>query len=167
MDLRARHHNPHGNQYPDNDESKEVFLRAEGHEHGGDGDRHVMIRWLNGVDNEGSLYTQLIQLTGGPGNYAFYHPSVKIQSDRSGEANTFYNIGTFTRAQRDQIISLALAVKFEKTSRVNNCQTWMQDLLEGMVNANLISQDKFKEIVRDVPLKERAPELTREMNPLE
>ncbi|KIJ22696.1 hypothetical protein M422DRAFT_276843, partial [Sphaerobolus stellatus SS14] len=108
---------------------------------------------------QGNGYTQILQLTGGPGNYAFYHPSVNAQSAISLAANTFYNLGTFTRAQRDQIIALALAVKFEKTSHVNSCRTWTRDLLEAMVNVNLISQDKFGEIDQGVPLKKRVPEL--------
>ncbi|KAI0079415.1 hypothetical protein K474DRAFT_1673436 [Panus rudis PR-1116 ss-1] len=122
-------------QYPDDNSSKEVFLQAAGLEHAGDGDRHVLLRWINAVD------------------------IVKKQSIQSRQSNTFYSLGTFTRAQRDQIIALAKAVKYDKKSRVNSCRTWTRDLLEAMVNAGLISQAKFDEIDQGVPLKKRVPEL--------
>ncbi|KIJ22500.1 hypothetical protein M422DRAFT_786429, partial [Sphaerobolus stellatus SS14] len=75
MAVRAKFNNPYGDQYPDNNDSKEIFLQSNGLEHAGDGDRHVLILWLNGQDAQGNGYTQILQLTGGPGNYAFYHPS--------------------------------------------------------------------------------------------
>ncbi|KAI5986695.1 hypothetical protein F5J12DRAFT_577002 [Pisolithus orientalis] len=153
--------NPFGNQYPDNDTTKEIVLQADGLVAENPDDRHVLLQWTNGVDLEGNSYTQIIHLTGGPGNYQFHTPQVKIDSDRSTQGNTSYVLGQYTRAQRDQIIALAKAVKFNKKSRVNNCQTWMRDLLEAMVNNGLLSSEIFKKLDAGVPLKKRVPELSQ------
>lgn len=67
MSFRVKLYNPYGDLYPDNNDNKQVFLQANGHEHAGDGDRHVLIYWLNSKDNDKLRYAQLIQLSGGPG----------------------------------------------------------------------------------------------------
>ncbi|KAI6015488.1 hypothetical protein BKA83DRAFT_2074958 [Pisolithus microcarpus] len=126
--------NPFGDQYPDDDSTKTVVLQAEGLTAEYPDDRHVLLHWLNGMAEDGSHYAQVIHLTGGPGTYQFHTPQVKLQSERSLELNTFYVLGQYTRVQRDQIVALAKAVKFNKKSRVNNCQTWMRSLLMDMVN---------------------------------
>ncbi|KZT01454.1 uncharacterized protein LAESUDRAFT_707385 [Laetiporus sulphureus 93-53] len=147
------------NEYPDDDSTKEVVLQADGLQHAGTGDRHVLMRWLNKMDGDGAHITQIVQLTGGPGNYNFFTPVVKKQSENSRNSNTFYSLGQYTRVQRDQIITLAKAVQYDKRSRVNSCRTWTRDLLEAMVKAGLLSQTKFEEIDTGVPLRKRVPEL--------
>ncbi|KAI0079412.1 hypothetical protein K474DRAFT_1617748 [Panus rudis PR-1116 ss-1] len=149
------------NQYPDDDSTKEVLLQADGLEFAGIGDRHVLICWANGEDSDnGTRISQIVQLSGGPGNYNFYTPSVQKQSLQSLKHHTFYSLGHYTRDQRDQIIALAKAIKYDKKSRVNSCRTWTRDLLEAMVNAGMLSQTIFDEIDASVPLKRRVPEIT-------
>jgi hypothetical protein len=132
--------NPFGDQYPDDNSTKDIVLQAEGLLAANPDDRHVLLRWTNGTDSDGHLYTQIIHLSGGPGNYNLYTPQVKIHSEASRLTNSFYLLGKYTRAQRDQIIALAKAVQFNKQSRVNNCQTWMRGVLGSMVNARLLHQ---------------------------
>ncbi|KAH8087204.1 hypothetical protein BXZ70DRAFT_1011672 [Cristinia sonorae] len=149
--------NPFGDRYPDDDSAKLVMVQADGLEYAANGsDRHVLVYWLNGTDNHGERYMQLVHLTGGPGNYSFFSTSVQRQPPQTV---TLYELGTFTRAQRDQIIALARAVRFDKRSYVNNCQTWLRDVLEAMVNADLISRALLEEIDAGIPLKTRVPEL--------
>ena len=150
--------NPYGDKYPDDDRTKEVELQADGLVVLNPDDRHVLLRWTNGVDAEGRVYAQIIHLSGGPGNYNFHTPQVRIHSEASRGANTCYPLGQYTRAQRDQIVALAKAVDFERRSRVNNCQAWMRDLLEAMVGANLLSKAEFDKIDVSVPLIKRVAE---------
>ncbi|KAI5988391.1 hypothetical protein EDD15DRAFT_2289508 [Pisolithus albus] len=150
--------NPFGDQYPDDDSTKTVVLQAEGLAADYPDDRHVRLHWVNGTAEDGSHYAQVIHLTGGPGTYQFHTPQVKLQSQRSLELNTFYVLGQYTRVQRDQIVALAKAVKFNKKSRVNNCQTWMRSLLMAMVDGGLLSVDVFNKVDADVPLKKELPE---------
>ena len=151
--------NPYGDRYPDDDSTKEILIQADGLVTPEPGvDRHVLLRWTNGVDESGGRYIQIIQLTGGPGNYNFYTLQVEGHPEGSMKNNTFYNLGQYTRVQRDQIITLAKAVNFDRKSRVNNCMTWMRDLLVAMVGAELLSEDKLNEIDADVPLRKRVPE---------
>ena len=157
VEARRRALNPFGDQYPDDDSIKEVVLEADGLVAVNPDDRHVLLRWTNAIA-DGNRYTQIIHLTGGPGNYNFYTPQVKIHSKQSLQVNATHELGEYTRPQRDQIIALARAVSFSRGLRVNNCQTWMRDLLEAMVGANLPSKTEFDKIDVDVPLKERIAE---------
>ena len=162
QDMAATHArrlalNPYGDQYPDDDSMKEVVLEADGLVALNPDDRHVLLRWTNAIA-DGNRYTQIIHLTGGPGNYNFYTPQVKIHSKQSLQANAIYELGEYTCPQRDQIIALARAVSFSRWSRVNSCRTWMRDLLEAMVGANLLSKTEFDKIDVDIPLKKRVAE---------
>ncbi|KAH9986386.1 hypothetical protein BJV77DRAFT_951119 [Russula vinacea] len=160
-DARRRALNPFGNKYPDDDKTKEIFLQADGMEIFDPDDRHVLLHWLNGNDDTaGTHYIQIIHLTGGPGNYQFHREQVKAESQASLERNASYNLGSYSRAQRDQIMALAKAVEFYPRSRVNNCQTWMRDLLRAMVGDNLLPSEKFDQVDKEVPLKRRVPEDT-------
>ena len=67
----ARPHsiNPFGDAYKDNDEAKNIFLQACGLvEYNDPNIRHVLLRWMNGEDEIGTRYNQIIHLTGHPGN---------------------------------------------------------------------------------------------------
>jgi len=151
--------NPHGDQYPDDNSTKEIILQADGLVTAGpNADRHVLLRWTNGIDESGYHYAQIIQFTGGPGNYNFYTPQVEGHLEESMKSKTFYKLGQYTRVQRDQIIALAKAVNFDNRSCVNGCRVWTRDLLVAMIGAKLLSEDKFNEIDADVPLKKRVPE---------
>ena len=150
--------NPYGDKYPDDNSTKEVELQADGLVTAYTGDRHVLLRWTNGTDAEGRVYVQIIHLSGGPGNYNFHTPQVKVHSEASRGANACYPLGQYTRAQRDQIIALAKAGDFDRRSRVNNCRTWMRDLLEAMVGANILSKAESDKIDVDVPLIKRVAE---------
>ena len=150
--------NPFGAKYPDDNAEKEVLLQAYGLDKAGEGaDRHVLIYWING-ENEDTLFMQLVQLSGGIGNYNFYTPCVQAQSKEFHRCNASYPLGMLTRAQRDQIIELAKGTGYERTSTLNSCRTWTRDLLEKMVEVGMISESQFERIDKDVPLKRRVPE---------
>jgi len=155
--------NPFGDKYPDDDKTKDIVLQADGDmKTSNPDDRHVLLRWLNGQDKEtGTRYTQIIHLTGQAGNYQFYPEQVKMQSEESLKKNEFHKLGSYNRAQRDQIVALAKAVEFNPKSRVNNCQTWMRDLLLAMVNDKLLPSETFEEVDKEVPLKKRVSEDTK------
>ena len=156
--ARRRAINPFGDRYPDNNEPKDIFLQADGLETSDPDDRHVLLYWQNGNDETGTRYTQVIHLTGGPGNYLFLSEQVKAQSRASLERNALYNFGSYSRAQRDRIVAIATAVGFNRKSRVNNCQTWMRDLLLEMVKVDLLPLEQFNDVDKEVPLKKRVPE---------
>ena len=144
--------------FPDDNSSKEVNLQAADLTYNGLDSRHVLIWWTNGTHDEGEPVTQILQLTGQPGNYNFYHPLVKKQGHTTVSSNQQFLLGTFTRAQRDEIIELANGVAFSKTSTVNGCRVWTRDLLEAMVRAGLIAANTFKTVDEGVPLKQRVAE---------
>ncbi|PIL34491.1 hypothetical protein GSI_03268 [Ganoderma sinense ZZ0214-1] len=146
-----------GRRFPDDESVKLIELQAAGLYPPVAGDRHVLLRWFNGM--EGShTYTQVIHLTGGPGNYAFLTPSIKRHSEESRRLNTFYPLGLYTRAQRDQIISLASSIRFNRRSTVNDCLVWMRDLLEAMVAVGLLHKATFDVLDAQIPLKKRVRE---------
>ncbi|KAG1754819.1 uncharacterized protein EDB91DRAFT_1076905 [Suillus paluster] len=95
-------------------------------------DRYVLLQWLNGTKDDVPV-TQIVQLTVIP-------------------------VGTFSRAQRDQILRLANQVKFQTTSITNNCRVWLRELPVAMVDEELITQEKFDEIIEVDPLQMRRPE---------
>ena len=160
-DTRRRALNPFGTKYPDDDKTKEIFLQADGLDTFDPDDRHVLLHWLNGNDDTTETqYIQIIHLTGGPGNYQFHREQVKAESQASLERNASYNLGIYNRSQRDQIMALAKGVEFYPRSRVNNCQTWMRDLLQAMVDDNLLPLERFDQVDKEVPLKRRVPEDT-------
>ncbi|KZV63456.1 hypothetical protein PENSPDRAFT_640856 [Peniophora sp. CONT] len=150
-------------QYPDDDNVKNVFLRADGKTTVAEGeDRHVLIYWENGTGTSGqNKYIQILQLSGGPGNYNFYPDMMITQSEADRARHTFYELGQYTRAQRDNIKSLAGGVKYLKSSRINSCRTWTRDLFEVMVAEDLITQAQFDYMDVDVPLRKRLSENMR------
>jgi hypothetical protein len=95
--------------YPDDNSDKEVYVEAAGLTYNEYQDRHVLLRWFNrtpqALNDNGIM--QLIQLTEQAGNYAYYSPVAKIRSLESGTANKTWLLGTYTRAQRDEILRLA------------------------------------------------------------
>ncbi|PCH39455.1 hypothetical protein WOLCODRAFT_21486 [Wolfiporia cocos MD-104 SS10] len=145
-------------EFPDNSDMKIVSLYAQGHSYPGYGDRHVLLQWDNGIDQSGSTVTQIVQLSGQVGSYAFYHPVVKRRSKRAYKENVYYELGAFPRVQRDLIVELATKVEFSATSVVNGCRAWTRDLLQAMVQAGLISQWRFEELEEEIPLVKRRPE---------
>ena len=77
-------------QYPDDDSIKPVFLQADGKTTVAEGeDRHVLLYWENGSGPDGDLhYIQILQLSGGPGNYNFYPDMMITQSESDRARNT-------------------------------------------------------------------------------
>ena len=118
-------------EYPDNDSVKDVVLHAQGQ--GGEisPERHILLQWVNGW-SESSMITQVVRLTGQAGSYNYFAPVVKIREPNTNIDNQVIPVGTFTRAQRDQILYLASQVNFLKTSVVNNCRVWLRELLQAM-----------------------------------
>ncbi|KAM5531433.1 hypothetical protein V8D89_014890 [Ganoderma adspersum] len=161
-DLRRRILNPYGDKFPDDDSEKEIRLEAVGKKRAGpNDDRHVCLCWTDGMLGEGddaALCTQVIHLTGGPGAYAFYTPQTRLDSSISRDQNTFYTLGRYTRAQREQILELASRVSYDRRSWVNGCRVWMRDLLEAMVNAGLLQKPIFEYLDSEIPLKKRVAE---------
>ncbi|KAF9078529.1 hypothetical protein BDP27DRAFT_1309719 [Rhodocollybia butyracea] len=158
MAPRPRFLNDIYNDYPDNTSTKVVELQAADRSYPGYGDRYVLLQWSNGKDAEGDEVTQIIQLSGMAGNYAYYYPLAKKQVAGSRIENTIFPLGNFTCAERERILALADSTTFEKTSVVNSCRTWTRDLLMAMVNENLLSMTTFNEIDEQVPLLKRQPE---------
>ena len=140
--------------FPDSQDDKEVALQAAGRTYLGDGDRHVTLLWTNGRDdNKSETIVQLVQLTGGSGNYNFFSPVAESRKTHSIAGNNeLFQLGTFSRAARDRIIELAESIKFSKNSNKNGCRVWTRDLLEMMVKEGMLSNDKFEEVDKGVPL---------------
>ena len=145
--------------YPDDERVKTVSLRAAGASYSGIGDRHVLIQWSNSTSDADPEPTQILQLSGGVGSYSFFHPYAEMHSSAVTESNTFYVLGDYTREQRDKIIALATAIKYDRRSRVNSCRTWTRDLLEAMVQEGMLTRQVFERIDEDVPLRRRVPEV--------
>ncbi|KAJ6531138.1 hypothetical protein B0H19DRAFT_470901 [Mycena capillaripes] len=149
--------NPFGHQYPDDDAVKVVTLQLQLR----DMSRHVLMYWTNGTDpTSGGTYKQLTNLTGGPGSYAFYHPSVHLHSLASQEGDIFFALGSFTRAQRDQIADLARGLAYNMHSRVNTCNPWLWLVVKAMLDQGLIDQETFDGAVREIKLRKPEPEST-------
>jgi hypothetical protein len=93
---------------------------------------------------------------GQAGNYSYYAP-VMTCTDTTIQ-NQIISVGTFPRAQRDQILFLANQVKFQRISITNNCRVWLGELLVVMVDEELITKVKFDEVVNADSLQMRQPE---------
>lgn len=150
-------------QFPDDDSDKIVMFQADDLGFGSDytgslTDRHVLFYWSNGVDSQGVAVSQLIQLTGNPGNYAYYSPVARKRSPSTFTNNQQLELGTYTRVQRDKILQLASETKFYRKSVTNSCRTWTRDLLESMVNNGLLTQSTFDYLDQNVPLRKRVAE---------
>lgn len=150
------------NQYPDDNSEKVVQLQAAGLTYPGYGARHVILQWVNGIA-DGQRVTQILQLTGQPGNYAYFVPLAKIQPDPWWADDEVFDLGSFTRSQRDHILARAKAIVFDRRSIVNSCRTWTRDLLEAMVGEGLLTKNAFDEIDTRVPLLKRQPEIPSEV----
>ncbi|KAJ7595693.1 hypothetical protein C8J56DRAFT_1042777 [Mycena floridula] len=112
---------------------------------------------MNETDSD-TIVTQIIQLSGMPGNYAYYWPLANKRVAKDWTSNTILALGLFTREQRDRILALADQIVFERTSVANSCRTWTRDLLEVTVKEDLLSESTFDEIDSKVPLLKRKPE---------
>ncbi|KAG6811956.1 hypothetical protein H0H92_005120 [Tricholoma furcatifolium] len=77
---------------PDDDSLKNVYLEAYGKETASPGtDRHVLLWWRNsGSIDADDLVRQIVQLTGGPGCYAFYSPFAERGRSAMWESNQNY-----------------------------------------------------------------------------
>jgi hypothetical protein len=148
--------------FPDDDSTKKVHFQAAGlvTQTGiGIGDRHVLLWWLNfnnlmgsNPSSESSRVIQIVQLTGQPGNYAYYSPVAQMCDDTHEDDNMQILLGEFTRAQRDRMLELAKEIRFERRSVVNSCRVWTRDLLEEMVGEGLISRETFEDVDGRTPL---------------
>jgi hypothetical protein len=139
------------NEFPDNDNDKEIFVEVTGHEPA-PWPRHVSIYWNNGVTPQKELATQLIHLTG---YFAHYSPMVIPCSDTTFDKKFNFCLGTYTRSQRDTILQLAANIPFGLISERNDYSVWMRDLLESMVTEGLLDQGTFTHLDKTVPLRRR------------
>ena len=151
--------NPLNDAYPDDDTDKPVYLQADGQMTAAtDADRHVLLRWVNHIERDeatGTIayITQIVQLSGGPGNYAFKTPTIERQSARDWERNKSYPLGILKRPQRDRIIEIARGLNFNMKTRDDSCRTWTRLLFVAMLAEGLLDQETFDLIDKDVPLK--------------
>lgn len=151
--------------FPDDDIPKQLFLQAHGHESiPAEGDRHVLVWWRNSPCNQKDknepVVAQVIQLTGNPGNYAYYAPFVDNRGLVSLESHDQFPLGTFHTTQRVAILGIAEDLVFERTSTVNGCRVWTKDLFAEMVKQGLLSEIVAEDVARRVPLKDRKSEDT-------
>jgi len=142
---------------PDDDSEKDVYLQAHGHNFDGR-ERHVVIHWLNGTLADNPV-SQVVQLTGIRGKFLFENePVARLRNPVTMDNHTQYYLGSFTREERQLVLRLAQEVKFDGRSVVNGCRVWMRDLLQAMVKENLISEETFEVIEKQVPLPNRLHE---------
>ncbi|KZO95452.1 hypothetical protein CALVIDRAFT_599234 [Calocera viscosa TUFC12733] len=159
--------------YPDSDAPKPVRVYAD--RVGADamitGERHVSLNWENAPappahsstdtaqkEDAEQVVLQFIQLSGGPGNYAHHTPSAQARPRSWVELTPFWELGTFSRAQRDDILALAKRVKYLRKSRTNSCQVWLRELLEAMMERGLVAEELVSKVEKEIPLKIRRPE---------
>ncbi|KAA1470929.1 hypothetical protein DENSPDRAFT_80744 [Dentipellis sp. KUC8613] len=143
--------------YPDNQDTKEVFLQAAGTHYSGS-ERHVLLYWTNYIKKP-MIVAHITQLLGIPGAYHWENAATLQDYDTFLHHDT-YSLGEYSRAQRDRIIELAEHLDFVPTSTVNSCRTWMRDLLDAMVKDPDVALDPdiFSMIDEEVPLLVRRPE---------
>lgn len=155
-------------QHPDDDTPKLVQVQAflpvqQTHTT----DRHVLLLWVNATLDPGTSNAceviQMTQLTGGVGGFGYFAPLAQKQVPDYRAKNAFWDLGVFTRKERDKILELAERVEFRKESRVNNCQTWLRDLLMMMVDEGMIEESVFEDVDKGVPFKRKRPELDSEV----
>jgi len=143
--------------YPDDDSTKEVFFHKDqsGSE---EFEKHVLFTWYNSRDNPTSPVTQIVQLTGNPGAYAFYHPLAKLRRLESLERYESWSLGMLTRPQRELLAQLADQIPFNMKSRLNNCQVWSRYLLDYALRNEIIAKDAYDKIMSEAALKPESPE---------
>ncbi|THU96139.1 hypothetical protein K435DRAFT_755135 [Dendrothele bispora CBS 962.96] len=144
--------------YPDNQELKTVYFQAEGLSYTG-GDRHVLLWWYNDFQPGSAPVIQIVQLTGQGGNYQYYAPVANTRDLQTlMKRHLQVELGMYSRADRDKILTLADSVVFSKSSVTNGCRVWTRDLLSAMVSSGLLDLSIFRQIVEQVPLPERVAE---------
>ncbi|TFL01895.1 hypothetical protein BDV98DRAFT_43786 [Pterulicium gracile] len=144
--------------FPDDHSSKPVYLQAAGRSFSGD-QRHVSIWWAN-HDAPNLLVAQMMQLTGTPGVYR-WESTGQIKDRVALESDDIYELGTYTRSQRDRMVELAGSIQFDSRSIVNGCRVWTHDLLKAMAadDEQLLDAQLLAMLVEEVPLPERRAEL--------
>ncbi|KIJ96471.1 hypothetical protein K443DRAFT_10620 [Laccaria amethystina LaAM-08-1] len=144
--------------HPDNDDLKEVYLQASGHEMV-DNVRHVLIAWSNGAYISTPV-RQIIQLRQDANGY-HYDPQLvaELYTAAMAQNNDVFTLGTLSCVQRDRVLELARGVHYEQRSRVNGCRVWIRDLLQEMLKEEIVSQEIFDHVDCDVPLARRRPEI--------
>lgn len=138
--------------FPDDDTSKEVLflkysLGAVEYE------KHVLFIWYNSLEDPATPITQIVQLTGNPGGYAFYHPLAKPQDQTFIDQHHSWSLGMLTRSQRDLLAQLAEQIPFDMKGRVNNCQVWSTHLLDYAWRDRIITKDVYNKIISEAALK--------------
>ena len=93
---------------PDDETEKDVYLQAHGTKFDGL-ERHVVIHWKNGELGD-SPVTQLIQLSGIKGNFAYNSlvPVAKIRNSATMDSHTQFYLGSFTREERRLLLDLGI-----------------------------------------------------------
>jgi hypothetical protein len=159
--------------YPDNDDSKDVYIAAGKDESGETVDStDVMIFWDNSyvwcyhrdaslilsytVSSDSSVGSemarQIVQLQKTDSLYHYSEPNLRFHQVSTLDHYTIWPLGTFTRDQREQILELAGDVNFLPNSLRHGSYTWTKKLLAAMVDADLLDGKFFAALVQDIPL---------------
>ncbi len=148
--------------YPDDESEKKVYLQARGPLSGSlHTPRHVWIFWDNGSSSTAGsniLIHQIIQLERWGDRFYYVEPNIKQRiRDKAQESQT-YELGTFTRDQREKMLELAADIQFNERSLHNGCRVWTRKLLGAMVNEGLLDRMDFVALIDLVPLPYEQPE---------
>jgi len=80
-------------------------------------------------------------------DYYYYYPVAKsCSADSLFPSNQQFDLGKFSRKEREKMLKLAEGIEFSKRSAVNGCRVWTRDLLEIMVREGLISEQVLKDV---------------------
>ncbi|VDC04939.1 unnamed protein product [Peniophora sp. CBMAI 1063] len=151
--------------FRDDVDNKIVYLQSAGldSEYRAGKERHAFLFWdVSKPEIPGYEVSKMVHLTGSYGKWALSIECKRRHSDYR-QKNQIRALGTFSRAQRDRILTHARDVRFDKHSRVNSCRTFLRDLLVLMVeDAYLpVTQGQLDALHTAVPLLYRVAELER------
>ncbi|KAK0208012.1 hypothetical protein DFS33DRAFT_403317 [Desarmillaria ectypa] len=131
--------------YPDDESEKRVYLQARSPISGSSHTpRHFWIFW----DNGGSSTA---------GSNMLIHQIIQLERDKAQELQT-YELGTFTRDQREKMLELAADIQFNERLLHNGCRVWTRKLLGAMVNEGLLDRMDFVALIDLIPLPYEQPE---------
>lgn len=143
------------NAFPDDNSDKEVVFQKDSR---GvvEFEKHVLFNWYNGQDAKGNPVSQIVQLTGNPGAYAFYHPLAKLRNQASLQLYITWSLGVLTRPQRELLVQLASQIEFDMKGTTNNCQVWSADLLYAAYWNRIITNEVYERVMSQAALKPKA-----------
>ncbi|EIN12461.1 hypothetical protein PUNSTDRAFT_42073 [Punctularia strigosozonata HHB-11173 SS5] len=123
----------------DDSSTKTVKIATQGSQPASqESNRHVFMFWEKGrLPHNGDLVYEILHLVGPPRGLRFEHIA-KSGGDDFKQRHQVAELGDFTRAQRDQIRTLAAKLPFNPVSAVNDCRAWLHDLINAMVEDSVV-----------------------------